>query len=340
MAPAAHPAVDPRAGETAFYAAKTGLAAGSERLIPLLRTTARHLATGTLCLGAGIIMARRLAGGLVGPLPLGGLLVVAWAGIGLIIIVDRATVVGTKPSSWLSRAGLLVILVMLGVWFPMSRGETIVTVVLLITVTGLLALPPMRWLPAGLISHLQRDRWLKNSYGEQAETGPVGVNWIRNRVANWRLGQSSRTNPLASPSLAYPTGYPPHHIQNHSTAFDGQLLQWQERYRTTDGREFLRGQVIVQLAAGTRLATGHVGFCPAFAATPTVEVFTEYDALEVVVEAAEILPWGIRVECRVEDTADEPVGIPIELTVSLPASSSSTFPLSSSPTDLPDGTLA
>lgn len=96
-------------------------------------------------------------------------------------------------------------------------------------------------------------------------------------------------------------------------------MQWQERYLLADGRERLRGRLVVTLAAESRLATGHIGFCPPFSAIPDATVTTDYDALEVVVDAAEVLPWGIRVECRVEDPADEPVAIPIDVDVSLPA---------------------
>ena len=86
-----------------------------------------------------------------------------------------------------------------------------------------------------------------------------------------------------------------------------------------DGREQLRGQLVLTLAAESRLATGHIGFCPALPLIPDVIVTTDYDALEVVVDAAEVLPWGIRVECRVEDPADEPVIIPVDIRISLPA---------------------
>ena len=73
------------------------------------------------------------------------------------------------------------------------------------------------------------------------------------------------------------------------------------------------------LSLSSWVATGHVGFCPAFPVIPDVTVSTDYDALEVAVTAAEVLPWGVRVECRVEDPADEPVIIPVDIRISLPA---------------------
>jgi hypothetical protein len=48
---------------------------------------------------------------------------------------------------------------------------------------------------------------------------------------------------------------------------------------------------------------------------PTVDVTTEYDALEVSVIAAETLPWGVRIECRVEEAIDERTSVPVTITV-------------------------
>lgn len=95
----------------------------------------------------------------------------------------------------------------------------------------------------------------------------------------------------------------------------GRLLQRLERYETADGRDSLRGRVCLAVAAGSRTTHAHVGFCPAFAATPTVAVSTEYDGVEAVVMAAEVLPWGVRVECRLAEPADEDLEIPVDVAV-------------------------
>jgi hypothetical protein len=95
----------------------------------------------------------------------------------------------------------------------------------------------------------------------------------------------------------------------------GRLLQRLERYETVDGRDSLRGRVCLAVAAGSRTTHAHVGFCPAFAATPTVAVSTEYDGVEAVVTAAEVLPWGVRVECRLAEPADEDLEIPVDVAV-------------------------
>lgn len=95
----------------------------------------------------------------------------------------------------------------------------------------------------------------------------------------------------------------------------GRLVQRLERYETADGRDCLRGRVSLAVAAGSRTTHAHVGFCPAFAATPTVAVSTEYDGVEAVVTAAEVLPWGVRVECRLSEPADEDLEIPVDVAV-------------------------
>ena len=74
MSPASPRTVEPSPSGTVIYAATAGLTTGSERLVPLLLVTAGHLISGTLCLAACITTARRVAGGLAGPLAPGGLL--------------------------------------------------------------------------------------------------------------------------------------------------------------------------------------------------------------------------------------------------------------------------
>ena len=51
---------------------------------------------------------------------------------------------------------------------------------------------------------------------------------------------------------------------------------------------------------------------------PTVQVTTDYDGVEATVSAAEVLPWGVRVECRLAEPADEAIEIPIDLRVQAP----------------------
>jgi hypothetical protein len=99
----------------------------------------------------------------------------------------------------------------------------------------------------------------------------------------------------------------------------GHLRQRFSRYDLPTGGDCVRGRINLAVAAGARAAHGHVGFCPAFSQTPTVEVTTDYDGVEATVSAAEVLPWGVRVECRLAEPAEEPLEIPVDLLVQGPA---------------------
>lgn len=92
----------------------------------------------------------------------------------------------------------------------------------------------------------------------------------------------------------------------------GRLRQEQQRYDLSPDADCMRGRLILVVPAGGKTAHGHVGFCPAFAETPRVRVTTDYDGVEAVVAAAEVLPWGVRLECRLAEPAEEPIEIPVE----------------------------
>jgi hypothetical protein len=93
----------------------------------------------------------------------------------------------------------------------------------------------------------------------------------------------------------------------------GILRQRFERRELPAGAERVRGRVVVAVPASARTGYGHLGFCPAFATTPAVDVTTAYDGVEVTVTAAEVLPWGVRVECRLAEPAEEPLEIAVDL---------------------------
>lgn len=93
----------------------------------------------------------------------------------------------------------------------------------------------------------------------------------------------------------------------------GVLRQRFERRELPAGGERVRGRVVVVVPTGAKAGYGHLGFCPAFAATPAVEATTAYDGVEAIVTAAEVLPWGVRVECRLAEPAEEQVQIPVDL---------------------------
>lgn len=98
----------------------------------------------------------------------------------------------------------------------------------------------------------------------------------------------------------------------------GGFVQQQIRHRTAAGGESIRGTVVVSFRTGDRLAVAHVGFCPPLEETPAVQLTTAYDELDAVVGAGEILPWGIRVECRLEEAAEDPFDIPVDFVATSP----------------------
>jgi hypothetical protein len=271
-------------------------------LADLAMPLARWLAVGTLVLVAVIVISRRLAGGLNGPASAFAVFAVAAAGVGLVSVAERFDSARSPPGSWLvgwcTRGCLLATLAAIGLFWSLGLITIVTTTLMVGTMVGLS--PRAGWLPR-----------------------PPRVGIDLPQLPRWRqLTQRARTpRPNVTHTSNTETFRPP--------ALPGQLMQWQERYLLADGREQLRGQLVLTLAAESRLATGHVGFCPALPLIPDVVVTTDYDALEVVVDAAEVLPWGIRVECRVEDPADEPVVIPVDIRISLPA------PVAPPPTDPP-----
>jgi len=99
----------------------------------------------------------------------------------------------------------------------------------------------------------------------------------------------------------------------------GILQQRFERFVLPDARmECLRGTLHLTVVAGSRLVTGHIGFCPPFHQLPQVEVGTGCEEVEATITAAEILPWGVRIECRLDEPADETIGIPVDVVARAP----------------------
>ena len=125
-----------------------------------------------------------------------------------------------------------------------------------------------------------------------------------------------RASPKPRRPASRPASRPISHRQERrpEIRLPGRLLQRQERFETSGGGECLQGHVVLAFAEGERATHAHVGFCPAFAVTPAVRVTTSYDGVEAVVTAAEVLPWGVRIECRLAEPAEEPLEIPVELT--------------------------
>ena len=143
----------------------------------------------------------------------------------------------------------------------------------------------------------------------------VGEPLVRGRAGSW-LAELGRRVPRPPRRLR-----PPRLVMPPSTARPGEssghVLQRFERYEL-DGIDCLRGTLTLTVPQGARSAHGHVGFCPSFRHVPAVEATTAYDGVEAVITAAEVVPWGVRIECRLDEPADEPVEIPVDIVARSP----------------------
>ena len=290
-----------------------------------------YLAAGTTFFLAMIILSRRIVGGLAFHPPIFTLLLVAIIGGGLIATANQPWLrwnTTLHRLATLTRCNVFATVFFLGIWPPILTVANLVTAVLL----GAIVTMPSRH-----TKHQEPGNISPNSYWpfiedlrkiiyeytsnllQPHDTHPKTLHDDQRRTPLWRrvFLQKNSDNPQQAAPLEKLLNAQRIRPINTQTYPDdaGILLQWQERYEMPDGTEHLRGQMIVNLSAGTRLATGHIGFCPSFSSMPTVDVTTEYDALEVSVTAAETLPWGVRIECRVEEAIDEPTSVPVTITV-------------------------
>jgi hypothetical protein len=101
-----------------------------------------------------------------------------------------------------------------------------------------------------------------------------------------------------------------------------ELLQRQVRTLTLHGGEAIRGTAVIRFDTGMRMAVVHVGFCPPFWRTPSLDLSTACDAAEIAVVAGELLAWGVRIEARLEEPAEEPFTIPVDFVATAPLSPS------------------
>ena len=298
------------------------------------------LAAGTAFFIAVIIVSRRMAGGLTSQPPISILFLVALVGGSLMAAASYSWSQSSLALRWLvtaTRFSVLVTLATLGIWPPLFTAANLAT----ITLVGSLALLPLRRLHNRELSFVQSPPYWTAGLGLQTvhknmltmvQLGQVkwdSFTGKKNDATSWwkifhrkKMGtkQLVPLENLSSEQAIFRS------TTRHQADLEGTLLQWQERYELPDGTECLRGQLMIDFSRGTRLTTGHVGFCPSFPSIPVVEVATDYDALEVSVTAAEILPWGVRIECRVEEPIDEGTSIPVSLTVNKPLQSSTSSP--------------
>ena len=291
-----------------------GLAVAAAAFLPRLMSMIAILA-GAMAVGCGaVLVLRKLVGAIAAPPGPEVVLAVCGAGLLLVAVGDLANRSLAARSSgpamtWLSavltRLGLLMavaaVSLPLRMASPLDALTTIATIVLALVV----------------MVH-----------------GPV-TGLIRGRFSQGRSAAANRglAAPAAAthPSAAVPSAVPSQPLRLHpvhqarfeqglmAASLAGNLLQRFERLSLPDGGECVYGTLCVVVPEGSRTGYAHVGFCPPLASQPTVDVTTDYDGVEAVVSAAEVLPWGARIECRLDEPAEETVEIPVDILAKSPA---------------------
>jgi hypothetical protein len=237
----------------------------------------------TLVATCGIVLVVRRMGGGFGPAGGAGVVAVALLGGLLVLAVDAASRLAGLPAAWRAAARVGYALAWAAMGLPPAFGSSIETL-LFLAATGV----------AGAII-----------------VEPV----IRGRAGPW-LADLRRRVPRPPRGLRPPRTFtPPATVR--PVEFPGHLLQRFERYEL-DGVDCLRGSLTLKVPQGARAAHGHVGFCPSFRQVPSVEATTAYDGVEAVITAAEVVPWGVRIECRLDEPAEEPVEIPVDVVARAP----------------------
>lgn len=279
-------------------------------------------AVGALAAGAamtcGSVLAVRRLTGAIGPAAPALLLGVTAAGAVLVVLADagrRAGGKGIGPAA--ARLGLVVAVAALVVPLRVAGpGDWLMLVGACLVAAAAVAGP-------GIASWSAFERSTRGGvHGEGGGQPPRrgATAWIQDLLDPRRSGGGL---PVVSRQRAA------HRRRNRGArgretvwagAQPGMVRQRFERRELPTGAERVRGRVVVTVPAASKAGYGHLGFCPAFVATPTVEVATAYDGVEVTVTAAEVLPWGVRVECRLAEPAEEPVDIPVDIVASVAVS--------------------
>ena len=242
-----------------------------------------------------MLAARRLAGGFAAAEP--GLV---WITLGGGLVLLGITDVGRRAGSHLAssiaaRIGLVIGVA--AVALPPKAGDW-VSILALALAAAVGVLPPPR-----VRSRVEGGR-------RRPSAAEPRIKRPRSRVLADH-GTPSPTRREEQPPVAPPS--PASLAPEGSPEPPGRLQQRLERYESAEGTDCISGHVRLSIPAGGKATHAHVGFCPAFAATPLVQVSTEYDGVEAVVTAAEVLPWGVRIECRLSEPAEEPLEIPVDL---------------------------
>ena len=261
---------------------------------PFVRSASALAAAAAATCGL-VLAARRLAGGFTAAEP-GLVWITLGGGLVLLGITDASRRVGPHlASSIAARIGLVIGVA--AVALPPRAGDW-VSILALALAAAVAVLPPPRM--RGRVEGSRR----------RPPAAEPRIKRPRPRVL------ADHGTPSPAPREEQPPvapSAPASRASEGSPEPPGRLQQRLERYESVEGTDCISGHVRLSIPAGGKATHAHVGFCPAFAATPLVQVSTEYDGVEAVVTAAEVLPWGVRIECRLSEQAEEPLEIPVDL---------------------------
>jgi hypothetical protein len=281
--------------------------------LPLLPLIA--MLSGVMAVGCGaMLVLRRLAGGIAAPPAAAAVVAVCGAGLLLVTVCDlamRASAARTSRAAVAWRPAALTWLPAVLTWLPVWLAR----LGLLMAVAAVSL--PLRIAPS----------WdaLTAIAAVVVSLGIVARGWPSRTQATSAARDLPASTTAVPPSAAVPmamplqTGrlHPVNQAQPEGAALasppNGSLLQRFERLALSDGGECVRGRLSVVVSEGSRSGYAHVGFCPPLASQPTIDVSTDYDGVEAVVSAAEVLPWGARIECRLDEPAEETVEIPVDI---------------------------
>lgn len=261
------------------------------------------LATGALALAgvlpvacAAVLVVRRLAGGIPGGGRPVGLLAVALTGVGFVVAADLIARAAAGRSG--ERAPGMA-------WQPRAARIALCCAVVALT-------PPWPW---------RGTAWPAVATAGAAMTAALVRVPRRRAVARTIAEPEARHRATQEPRGARAVGGGP--TLPPAGASGGALSQRLVRFHRADTMtDHIEGTVVVVVPPGERSAPTHVAFCPPFSVSPLITIAAVEAATEAEADAVETLPWGTRIECRLEDPADDPVEVVVSFTVDGPLPSS------------------
>lgn len=261
------------------------------------------LAAGALALAgalplacAGLLVVRRLAGGLPGGGRPVGILAVALTGVGFVVAAD---LIARAAAGWSGERAPGV------AWQPLAARIALCCAMVAMA-------PPWPW---------RGTAWPAVATAAAAMTAALVRVPRRRTVARTMAEPEARHRAVPAPRVVCavcggPTAAP-------AEASAGALSQRLTRFHRADTMtDRIEGTVVVVVPPGERSAPTHVAFCPPFSVSPLITIAAVEAATEAEADAVETLPWGTRIECRLEDAADDPVEVVVSFTADGPLPSS------------------